>query len=201
MIVVISGALRAGKTTVCRKLIQIARNHGYACGGILSYQAPDRDIRIEDIQSGATERLASVNDIYDGPRTQRYCFNPEGIEFGNQAIDRGISAAILVIDEIGHLELSGEGFASALGLIKAGSVRNCILVIRSELLGAFLPQLPNALVFSVTMDNRERLAYEISSVLLGDAPPKKESDYNVNLEGENEGRNGQKGLHSGADHQ
>jgi nucleoside-triphosphatase THEP1 len=165
MIIVVSGALDAGKTTACRKLIEIARNHEYACGGIVSYKTPDRDIIIEDIQSGATERLASVNDIYDGPRTQRYCFNPEGIKFGNRAIGRGISAAILVIDEIGHLELRGEGFASVLELIKAGSVKNCILVIRSELLAAFLPRLPDALVFSITTDNHEQLPYEISSVL------------------------------------
>jgi len=34
-----------------------------------------------------------------------------------------------------------------------------------------------------------------------DVPPKKESNYNVSLEGQKGGINGQKGLHSGADHQ
>jgi len=40
-----------------------------------------------------------------------------------------------------------------------------------------------------------------SRTLVSGVPPKKESNYNVSLEGQKGGINGQKGLHSGADHQ
>lgn len=167
MLVVITGAIGIGKTMVCRKLIDIVQNQGYTCGGILTYKAADKGIVIEDIQSGETGALASINEGYPGPRTGRYFFNPEGIEFGIRAIDKGASVALLVVDEIGYLELRGEGFANTLGLIKADRVNDCILVIRKGLLPAFLAQLPTVpLVFETTMNNRNQLPQEIGSVLL-----------------------------------
>ena len=165
--VIITGAIGIGKTTVCRKLIEILRGKGYTCGGILTYKAADKGIIIEDIQSGEKGTLASINNVYQGPRTARYSFNPDGIEFGIHAVEKGTSAPVLVVDEVGQLELRGEGFARALELIKAGEVEDCVLVIRRELLPAFLPQLPAApLIFETTTDNRNQLPQEIGSVLL-----------------------------------
>ena len=167
MVIIVTGAIGIGKSTVCRKLIEILRNRGYTCGGILTYKSADNNILVEDIQSGKKETLASSNSLYQGPRTAKYSFNPKGIDFGIQAIDRGTSAAFLVVDEIGYLELRGEGFVKILELIKASKVKDCILVIRRELLPSFLPQLPAAvLVFEATTSNRNQLPHDISSVLL-----------------------------------
>ena len=166
MVIIVTGAKGIGKTTVCRKLIKLVRNRGYACGGILTYKAADKGIIIEDVQTGERENLASTDNIYNGPRTRKYFFNPEGIDFGIQAVDKGISAAILVVDEIGHLEIRGGGFAKVLELIKAGKAEMCVLVIRRELLPAFLPQMPaTPLVFETTMNNRDQLPQEIVSII------------------------------------
>ncbi len=171
MVIIVTGEIGIGKTTVCQRLIELVRNQGYTCGGILTYKTADKGIIIEDIQSGEKETLASINNVYHGPRTAKYFFNPKGIDFGIQAIDRGTSAAILVVDEIGHLELSGEGFANVCELIKAGKVKDCILVIRKELLSAFLAQLPTTpLVFETTINNRNQLPQEIGSSLIATLP-------------------------------
>jgi len=166
MVIIVTGAIGIGKTTVCRKLIEIIRSRGITCGGILTYKAAGQEIIIEDINSGEKEILAGVSDLYGGPRTPRYYFNPKGIEFGIQAIDDGTSRAILVVDEIGYLELRGEGFAQVLELINTGKVKVCILVIRSELLSAFLTRLRlKPAVFDVTLNNRDQLPEEIGSML------------------------------------
>ena len=163
MVIIVTGAIGIGKTTVCRKLVEILRSEGYTCGGILTFKAADKSIIIEDIQSGERETLASINRVYRGPRTARYSFNPTGIAFGIRAIDKGASASILIVDEIGHLELRAEGFVNTLELIKADTVKDNILVIRKELLPAFLPQLPAMpLVFETTVDNRNQLPQEIA---------------------------------------
>jgi len=167
VVIIVTGATGIGKTSVCRKLIELVRNRGYTCGGILTYKGADKSIIIEDIQSGDKETLASINNVYHGLRTAKYSFNPKGIDFGIQAIDKGTSAAILVVDEIGHLELRAEGFVKVLELIKAGKVTNCILVIRRELLSTFLPQLPTTpFVFKTTVNSRNQLPQEIVSVLI-----------------------------------
>jgi nucleoside-triphosphatase THEP1 len=167
MVIIVTGAVGIGKTTVCRKLIEIARNRGYTCGGILTYKSANKDIIIESIQSGERETLAGVNNVYDGPHTVKYSFNPKGIEFGTRAIDKGTSADVFLVDEIGPLELRGEGFARVPQLIKTSQAKACVLVIRKELLLAFLPQLPAPFsVFETTRDNRDQLPQEIGSVLL-----------------------------------
>ena len=100
------------------------------------------------------------------PRTAKYFFNPECISFGIQAIDRGTSSDILLVDELGPIELGGEGFSKVVEQIASGKIKNCIVVIRKELLSAFLPQLGSATsVFETTIANRNELPGEIGLVL------------------------------------
>ncbi len=166
MNIIVTGRVGVGKTTVCEKVVELARSRGYRCGGILTPKAPDEGIIVVDVQSGESKALASINEIYQGPRTDSYFFNPEAIEFGNRAIDGAVSADIFLVDEVGHLELRGEGFTRALEVIKAGRVKNSILVIRSKLLSAFLARLgPGVTTVETTTKNRDRLPQRIGKLL------------------------------------
>ena len=166
MIIVVTGDIGIGKTTVCRKLIEILRNEGHTCGGILTYKTADKVIIIEDIQSGEKEVLASIKNVYLGPRTPKYFFNPKAIEFGIRAIDRGSSSDILFGDEIGYLELRGGGFIEILELIKAEKVKDSILVIRKELHSAFSARLGSRpLILETTSNNRNELPEKICLLL------------------------------------
>ena len=166
MVIVVTGAVGVGKTTVCEKVIRIARSQGHSCGGVIARKARNEDIIIEDVQTGETRVLASPGDKHEGPRTAKYSFSPEGIEFGIRAIDRGIASDILVVDELGHLELRGEGFTRAIEQIIAGKTKICIVVIRKGLLSSFLPRLGAAAsVFETTVENRSQLPGEIARAL------------------------------------
>ncbi|MFO7996025.1 MAG: nucleoside-triphosphatase [Dehalococcoidia bacterium] len=171
MVIVITGAIGVGKTTVCEKVIKIARTLGYSCGGILTHKAAHESLIALDIQTGQTSILASTDNMFDGPTTPRYSFNPAAIKFAIRAINKAIDSDVLVVDELGHLELAGEGFAKGLELVKTGKVKNSILVIRKELLPAFLAQLDDTpSVFEVSLRTRDRLPREICSSLIGDTP-------------------------------
>jgi len=170
MLIIITGDINIGKTTVCEKTIAKARNLGYSCGGILTHKISNSDIVIQDLLTGRKKTLVSPNIECQGPRTIKYSFNPNGIQFGIQAIDRGISSDIILIDEIGHLELRGEGFINVLSLIKSGEFKNGIVVIQGKLLSRFLPLLHAVpLAFEVTIGNRNRLPEEIASILVQEA--------------------------------
>ena len=171
MVIIVTGTIGIGKTTVCEKVVSIVRSAGYTCGGILTYKALDESLTILDIQTGERETLASTDNIFDGPRTPKYSFNPEGIDFGNRAINRGTASDVLIVDEIGYLELGGEGFVKSLELIREDKVRNSILVIRKQLLSAFLAQLgDNPSIFETTVSNRNQLPQKICSSLTGNLP-------------------------------
>ena len=166
MLIIVTGNIGSGKTTVCSKLLDILRTRERICTGILTRKGPDGSIVIEDVASGEKMTLARIDNTFIGPRTVKYSFDPRGIDFGLRAI-HGPPGEVIFIDEIGILELRGEGFASALELINAGSFKNCLVVIREWLLPDFLPRLPaNPLIFQTTTENRDRLPGEIASKLL-----------------------------------
>jgi nucleoside-triphosphatase THEP1 len=167
MVIIVTGPIGIGKTTVCEKVIEIARKQGHSCGGIITYKNQKDDIIIEDVRTGETKILAGISNIYQGPRTTKYYFNPEGIDFGIQAINKGTTSDILLVDELGQLELRGQGFTHIIEQISAGKVRNCLVIIRKELLSAFLPQLGTTIsVFETTIENRNQLPEEISLILI-----------------------------------
>lgn len=166
MVIIVTGAIGIGKTTVCRKVLKIARSQGYSCGGIITHKTQNEDIIIKDVQTGEIRMLASTSNRYQGPRTAKYFFNPEGIDFGIEAIDRGATSDILMVDELGHLEMNGEGFTKVIEKIVDGQVKTCILVIRKELLSTFLPKLgATTSVFETTIGNRDQLPREIGLAL------------------------------------
>lgn len=165
MNIIITGKVRIGKTTVCEKVVAIAKRLGYSCGGILTPKSKE-GIIIADVQTGETELLASLINIYEGPHIGRYFFNPEGINFGIKAIDRGISSDILFVDEVGYLELKGKGFIKIRELIRAEKVKNSILVIRKQLLLAFSAWLGSKVsIIETTINNRNELPQKISTLL------------------------------------
>ena len=167
MVIVVTGAIGVGKSAVCEKVIRIARSEGHTCGGVIARKAENEDIIIEDVQTGETRVLASTSTAYQGPRTAKYSFSREGFDFGVRAIEKGALSDILLVDELGRLELRGQGFAGVIEQIGDGNVKNCVVVIRSELLSAFLPRLgATTSVFETTVDNRNELPGEIGRVLL-----------------------------------
>lgn len=169
MVIIVSGSIGVGKTTICRRVIDIAQTQGYKCGGIITYKTENGDIIIKDIQTGKIKILASTRNIYQGPRTAKYFFNPEAIDFGTKCINGSISADITFIDELGYLELQGQGFAKAVEQVAARLFKTSILVIRTELLSSYLLRLGTVtIIFETTLDNRNQLPEEIYQVLQQD---------------------------------
>lgn len=166
MNIIITGKIGIGKTTVCERVMKLLRENGITCGGILTHKVIDKGeiigIEVEDIQSGKKSPLASTREIYQGPRTGKYFFNPGGIKSGIEAIAKGVSSDLLIIDEIGFLEWRGEGFAYALESVKSEKVKKSILVVRTGLLPLILVQLSREpQIFEVTLGNRDELPQKI----------------------------------------
>ena len=162
MNIIVTGSTGVGKTTVCKKVIDIVRGKRYICGGVITLKSPDENLILQNVRTGETRILASIKDIYPGPHTSKYCFNPEAFDFGNEAIEGSISSDITVVDELGYLELQGQGFTRVVEQVATGKFKNCILVIRKGLLSSYLPRLRVATnVFETTSDNRDQLPEKI----------------------------------------
>ena len=167
-ITVITGQRGIGKSTICRQVAALLRNGGYECGGSISYKDNSGGIIIEDVETEESMPLASRQWIYTGPRVGSYCFNPEGFEYGLRALKKGLLKDVCFIDELGHLEARGEGFAAVIDWLEPGVQARTIAVIREELLDGMLPKFKiTPEVITVDEQNRDSLAERIVLMITG----------------------------------
>jgi nucleoside-triphosphatase THEP1 len=166
VLIVITGSIGAGKSTVCLGLLSWAARTGHLCGGVLSHKAEGGVIVVENISTRERRNLAGPPGLYDGPRIGDFSFSPQGIEFGLGAIRDGMSLPLTLIDELGPLELAGSGFASAIPLLNSAHKGNQVVVVRESLLDLFLPLFGRrTLVLRTTPRNRDILPWQISRLI------------------------------------
>ena len=176
MLIVLTGAIGVGKSTVCHKIAEAVCRAGFGCGGVITTKGDAGTIIVRDVGSGEQTVLAGPVGEYAGLATEKYSFNPAALAFGERAIERGISQFMLLVDEFGPLEIGGGGFIGALELINTRSEGNQLLVIRSELVTSFLPVIQRApVIFETTVGNRDQLPGRISKLVLTRRPHEDES--------------------------
>jgi len=169
MNIVITGNPGCGKTTVCEKVIRRLEEGGIRCGGILCPEVKENGRRVGtnavDVMTREERIMAMLKNKaeFDGIEVGRYSLNRKGIEFGKDAIENAMNCNVIVIDEIGPVELSNDGMIDA--AVKALDSENSVIVIvRSKLKKKFLEGFKDRefIVFDVSEENRKSLPEEIS---------------------------------------
>ncbi len=129
---IITGPVGSGKTTQILKVAELLVNGGVAVGGIFSSRLMDGDstvgYHVVDLRTGENAPFLQLANDSDTNRIGRYTYLPEGVEWGNRMLDRDAGKVpVMVIDEVGKLELGGNGWADAVTrLVKE---HNCCLVL------------------------------------------------------------------------
>lgn len=174
--VVLTGEVHVGKTTICRAVVDLARQRGYCVRGILTPPIFDHEgqrlgVAIVDLASGEQRTLARVDRDFGGPPVGPYHFDPAVLHWGQDSIARAIAVGcdLLVVDEIGRLELEqNTGFDQVLDLWATSVVPRSLLVVRTVLLDAFRRRVLELdyIAFEITVDNRDAAPAEIAQRLL-----------------------------------
>ena len=105
-----------------------------------------------------------------GPQVGDYQFDSTALQWGQDAVARSIAVGcdLLIVDEIGRLELEQNGgFSQVLDLLETSVVQRSLLVVRTELLDKFRRRLPEVqfITFEATDANRRHLASQIINKL------------------------------------
>ncbi len=138
-IVILSGDIGSGKTSLCLEAAGLAEESGYKIAGLISPGIfKDRvktGIELLDLGSGDRRKLAELRTAgISGVNTQRWSFDPEAISWGNQVLEQIGPCDLLILDELGPLEFNqAQGFQSAFPLIEKGMFQTALLVIRPSL--------------------------------------------------------------------
>jgi len=118
--IVVVGAPGSGKTTVVRRTIDLLRARGAPVFGFWTGEIRQAGGRVGfDIESasGAREIMAHM-DFRRGPAVSKYRVDVEAVKHVavaeiRRALGAGASGAVLVVDEIGKMELFSEEFRAA----------------------------------------------------------------------------------------
>lgn len=137
---IITGWRGSGKTKFCRAIIDKLKLANRDISGIISPGSFLNDIKQSinavDIRTGRNEPLANLlrqdpSDLEFGD----WFFNIRTLEWGNRVFKSSVPCELLVVDELGPLELIfSQGWVQALDVINSGQYRLALIVIRPELL-------------------------------------------------------------------
>jgi nucleoside-triphosphatase THEP1 len=136
--IIVSGDKGSGKTTFVSRFVQHARERGLHVGGFLAEglwkDGTKRGFELHELATGKQVVFCSMDGPSDHPVVGRYYISPEGLAFGRSVLSPGVAdqADLVVVDEVGPLELGGEGWAESLDRLILTGVP-LVLVVRNDL--------------------------------------------------------------------
>ena len=163
-VLLLTGNPGVGKTTVLTKTVGALKEKGYCVGGMISREVREGGTRVGfeilDLSSGRRGWLAHINQEH-GPQVGKYRVNMEDLDaIGAEAIaDAMEKCGIIIIDEIGLMELFSEKFKQATR--KALESRKPVLAVvhwrgRDRLISEAKNR-EDTEIFNVTHENRDNL--------------------------------------------
>ncbi len=163
-LIFLTGRPGVGKTSVLLRAVEILKANGFRIGGMISQESRDRGTRmgfeIVDLETGRQGWLAHVNQR-TGPRVSKYRVNLSDLNtIGAGSILRAVEKAdIIVIDEIGPMELFSDAFREAVAeaLSSGKPVLGTVHHRARDPLVAAIRKRKDAEIIEVTPENREGL--------------------------------------------
>jgi len=152
---ILTGDRNSGKTYRCSELVSYLKETNLSIGGILCppvfHDNQKVAIKIVDIQTEQSRLLGCTSTsetctIHVG----NWWLDPEVITWGNQIIHKATNSDILLIDEIGPLELEfDKGLTAAIHVLDKEKYNRAVVVIRPELLSIALNRWHQAIAIHI----------------------------------------------------
>jgi len=170
-IIVLTGERGVGKSTVCCETVALAQARGYTCGGIITLSRPNGTRDLLDVRNNEARRLTLAPGEEPAVIQGRFRFDPDTLEWGNAALACGLACDLLVVDELGPLEIERRGgWQSAFDALHRTNFALALVVVRPELVVQAQIRLPGSAttMIAVTLQNRDRLPAIILEILKRD---------------------------------
>ena len=152
---IISGKKDVGKSILCANLIKELRVQDLSVAGIISpgkyIDKKKVGISAKNISTGDVIELATYSPGWDHENSDReWKINSKAIPWGNEVLKSIDSCEVLVIDEIGFLELEkNSGWKQVFQVVSESSFKISFIVVRSELISTALAHWVNANVIKI----------------------------------------------------
>jgi nucleoside-triphosphatase THEP1 len=195
----ITGERGAGKSTVCARVAALLREKGVDVQGVVTERvagAGEDSVReAVDLATGvrrpfgrrrcwngavpAADAASGVSTTTGGmpsaagasdPLTPGWRYEEDVFRRGNEVFERARGCEVLVVDELGPVEILGRrGWSQPLETLIAGDFKTAVVVCRPGLLGELVGVLGRDVdrVYEVTVDRRDELPDSIAARIVG----------------------------------
>ncbi|MGB8953351.1 MAG: nucleoside-triphosphatase [Candidatus Aminicenantales bacterium] len=141
-IYILTGKVHSGKTTFVKKTVKELKEKGIAVEGFLSERMTGDEkgqgYDLIDLSREKPVPFIRTSGQPEWPQIGPYFFDPRGLAEAQKIIRGSRRADLLVVDEVGPLELGGRGLWPALEGELFRPSKKILLVIRESLLKDFL---------------------------------------------------------------
>jgi iron complex transport system ATP-binding protein len=139
MHIIITGGIQSGKSTMAAELLAFLKEKKIAAAGILApglwRNNQRRGFDLIDLKNGKKYRLARRRTDLNETDLTPFEFFPEGMKAGTRALTRVNcrKASVIMVDEVGRLELSNSGWAGSLKSLLTLTDALHIWIVREKL--------------------------------------------------------------------
>ncbi len=146
-IFVVKGKIDSGKTTVVKELIENFKSKNIKIGGIYTQKIFENDERIGydviDVKTNKAETFLRIDHCVACEKVGVFSIFPEGMEKGKQSLNPENTEGdqLVIIDEVGMLELNGKGWAKNLEQLVQSGKKHLLIAVRDEFSEAVLEKM------------------------------------------------------------
>lgn len=144
-VVVVTGPSSGGKTETIVAVTERLRSSGVPIAGFLQPGefADGRKVgfRVRDVATGEEAVLATLGEGREGDFGTRFRFAEEGFRLGREALSRACSGSVVLVDELGPIELRERGHMPAVrSALAIPGLIGAIVVVRRHLVPTLLAE-------------------------------------------------------------
>ena len=145
-VVVVTGPSSGGKTATVMALVENLRAKDVQVAGFVQpgEMAGERKVgfRLSDVATGEEAVLATLGERSEGDFGTRFQFSEEGFRLGREALSRTVPDSVVIIDELGPVELRGQGHMPAVRrALAVPELLAAVIVVRRALVPSLLAEL------------------------------------------------------------
>ena len=162
MLLLLSGPVGSGKTTLCQRVARAARERAMPTDGILAPAVLEDGSKLGidavDLGQGVTRLMARTDRDLGGVQVGPYSFDEGVLSWAASVCERALEGSGLVfVDEIGRLELNrGLGLAPVIPLLTRPRGGHTVVVVRDFLTSVLVDRLGPSSPFVVRLDPERR---------------------------------------------
>jgi len=168
-IFIISGPVGGGKTTFARAIIEFLKDQDIKAEGILSERVMEgsktKGYDIIDITTGKREVFLTENEKTGKETIGKFYISPKGLERGRSILGElvTVKTGIVIIDEVGLLELQGRGWNDAIYQLLERSSNHILMTVRNKFVDDVKKKwnLPDAVIFYVPDNDKGKTGWLI----------------------------------------